>query len=109
MLAISELDVVRALLPCNHVVTGHVGCEFVVPPQIIGLILRVDVEVRDGRVVRGVLAVNLSPIRKLALQSFSKKRVEGLHLRVANVQTANRIGNNQLQSLKMVICLSRLA
>jgi len=95
VLSVRELDVVRTLLSCNHVVTRHVRCELMVSPQIVGSSFGVDVEVGDRRMVGCVLTVNLSTIRKLALQGFSKEGVKWFHLRVADVKAAYRISNNQ--------------
>jgi len=53
-------------------------------------------EVSDGRMVRSMLAVYVSPIRVLPLQSFSKKGIERLVLWSANVQSTQCKSYHQL-------------
>lgn len=99
MLSICEADVVRAAQARSQAVCAHATCELVEAPELVGFALGMHVEICNGRVVRSMLAEDLGSIRELALKCLTKDRVKRLVLARANVQTAQREGNNLLKSL----------
>jgi hypothetical protein len=105
---VCEFDVVRAPKTGFQAVCAHASGEFVESPEVIGLILRLQVEISDRWMMRCVLTEYLCAVRILTLQSLSQDGIERLVLASTDVQTTQRKSDHLLESFQVILCLSCL-
>lgn len=105
VVTVRKFDVVRPAQARFQMVRAHAPGELVESPIVVGLVLRVQVEVGYWWVVRGVLTKHLGAVGELGLQSLAENGVEGLELARAYVQAAHRKGDDLLQPLEVVLRL----
>ena len=99
VLSVSKTNVIWSTQTGFQAVRTHAASEFIETPEVVGTVLRLQVEISDWWMVRGVLTVDIRSISKLPLESLSKDRVEGLILTCADVQATHREGDNLLEAL----------
>lgn len=107
-LSILELNVVGSLVPHDQRVLADLRIELIEPPEVVQVIWVLNVEVRNGRMVTSVLAVDLSTIAVLSLEGFSQQRIERLLLFDSAVQTSESEGDHVFEPLLFVLGLSCL-
>ena len=108
VVTVCEFDVVRAPKTGFQAVCAHASGEFVESPEVIGLILRLQVEISDRWMMRCVLTEYLCAVRILTLQSLSQDGIERLVLASTDVQTTQRKSDHLLESFQVILCLSCL-
>ncbi len=87
MMPIREYYIIRPSQPRLETVGPHVPHKLIRPVHLVPQVFLLNMEVSNGWMVGSVLAVDSGAILELTLQCLAEKRVEGLLLAGAYVET----------------------